>query len=91
MCDEWIDDYAKFKGWALRNGYSENLSVDRIDNDGNYTPANCKWSTPKEQANNRRNSIEDGNGLYESIPDYRFSRNGRTDLHRSSSKMYFRD
>lgn len=52
ICSEW-DDFSNFRDWALQNGYSDKLSIDRIDNDGNYEPSNCKWSTNKEQANNR--------------------------------------
>lgn len=57
VCNKWLNSYSEFKKWSLRNGYHENLSIDRKDNDGNYEPENCKWSTPKQQANNRRNSI----------------------------------
>ena len=54
VCDEWKNDYQIFKKWAYENGYNDNLSIDRINNDGNYEPNNCKWSTEKEQKNNTR-------------------------------------
>lgn len=52
VCNEW-DDYLVFKKWALSNGYKNNLTIERIDNDGNYTPSNCKWITLKEQQKNK--------------------------------------
>lgn len=55
ICDEWRK-YPVFKDWALANGYADDLTIDRIDNDGNYEPSNCKWSTYKEQAQNKRNT-----------------------------------
>lgn len=58
MCDAWKDSYDEFKKWAIENGYSDDLSIDRIDVNGNYEPSNCRWSTAKEQANNRRNTIK---------------------------------
>lgn len=53
VCKEWHNT-ENFIQWALRNGYSDDLSIDRIDNDKGYCPSNCQWTTNKTQANNRR-------------------------------------
>lgn len=53
ICDEWLD-YLSFKEWALKNGYQENLSIDRINVNGNYEPSNCRWVDYYVQANNTR-------------------------------------
>lgn len=56
VCNEWLYDFISFKNWAMDSGYQNGLTLDRLDNDGNYEPSNCKWSTPKEQSNHKRNN-----------------------------------
>ena len=53
ICKEW-EIYENFRDWSLANGFEEGLSIDRIDNDGNYEPTNCRWVETKTQINNRR-------------------------------------
>lgn len=56
VCAEWLNDYMVFHEWAMTNGYKDDLTLDRIDNDGDYCPGNCRWADVVTQANNRSNS-----------------------------------
>ena len=54
VCDEWRDSFEAFRDWAQESGYRDDLTIDRINVDGNYDPGNCRWATRKEQMHNTR-------------------------------------
>lgn len=60
ICNEWLNKengFINFYNWAIENGYKEGLTIDRINNNGNYEPNNCRWVTNKEQQRNTRNNV----------------------------------
>lgn len=54
LCKEWKNSFTQFRDWAIDNGYEDNLSIDRIDNNGNYEPSNCRWTTQNVQSQNTK-------------------------------------
>lgn len=54
VCEEWRLNFMSFKEWSLENGYYDSLTIDRVNNNGNYEPLNCRWATMKEQSINKR-------------------------------------
>lgn len=57
VCKEWRDDFQVFYDWSINNGYTDDLSIDRINVNGNYEPSNCRWTTNKIQCRNRTNNL----------------------------------
>lgn len=57
VCDEWNESFEAYRDWALANGFADGLQIDRINNDGNYEPDNCRWVTCQVNQNNRRSNV----------------------------------
>ena len=57
ICDEWLDNWLLFKEWAMKNGYRDDLTIDRIDNNKGYSPDNCRWIPFEKQASNKRTNL----------------------------------
>lgn len=69
-CEEW-EEFIPFRDWALENGYSDELTIDRIDVNGNYEPSNCRWVDMKTQANNTRKNVHVTiDGVTKTIPEW---------------------
>jgi len=56
ICDEWLNNHDAFEKWCMESGWKKGLEIDRIDNEGNYTPENCRFVTKRDNCNNRRTS-----------------------------------
>lgn len=57
VCEEWLASFESFRDWSLKNGYKDDLTIDRIDGTRGYEPSNCRWATTEQQNNNRKNNI----------------------------------
>lgn len=57
VCQEWVNSFEVFFKWAMENGWEKGLTLDRINNDGDYEPSNCRWATHKVQNRNKRSNI----------------------------------
>jgi hypothetical protein len=71
VCGSWRYSFVRFRKWAVSNGYEPDLSLDRIDNNGNYEPTNCRWVPKRQQMWNRRNTpLIEAFGETKSIPEW---------------------
>ena len=88
ICDEWLDSYDAFETWALSNGYADDLTLDRVDVNGDYEPANCRWADMKTQGNNKRHYwLPDGidDFTYDGEPDPEEQEKKRLEIRRRLS------
>lgn len=85
VCEEW-QAFENFAKWAQENGYTENLTIDRIDTDGDYTPANCRWATRQTQMNNTtRNRVVTVNGVSKTLAEW--SRENKIKYHTIQDRL----
>lgn len=71
LCDEWKNDVKNFYNWSMKNGYKDNLTIDRIDVNGNYSPENCRWVDMKHQCNNRScNMLYEKDGILKTAGEW---------------------
>ena len=71
VCEEWISSFERFRDWAISTGYNDDLTIDRINVDGNYEPSNCRWITKAEQNRNQRsNVLIEYNGVQKTMSEW---------------------
>ena len=71
VCEEWRNSFQAFYDWSISNGYTDELTIDRINVNGNYEPSNCRWTTMKVQANNRTdNHVVTINGQSKTLTEW---------------------
>lgn len=74
MCEEWRNNFMAFYDWSMANGYQDSLTIDRINNDGNYEPSNCRWTNSTIQACNKRILISTNTSGYKGVTKIRYKK-----------------
>ena len=87
ICDEWKNDFISFYNWCIENGYKEGLSIDRIDNDGNYEPSNCRFVNRCTQARNTRILIKTNTSGYTGVSYYKQTQKWKAQIKVNNKKI----
>ena len=87
VCKEWTD-YFTFKSWATQNGYNKELTIDRINNDGNYEPSNCRWATRAVQSRNTRRIHKDNTSGFRGVSYNKRNNNYMTRISVKGKSIY---
>ena len=87
ICEEWKNDFMSFYNWAISNGYLDDLSIDRINNDGNYEPNNCRWVTQTIQNRNQRIQTNNTSG-YKGVHFNKGSSKHMARIHINKKRIY---
>lgn len=94
ICDEWLRSYESFRDWALSNNYSDDLSIDRKDNDKGYSPDNCRWVTKSVQSANTRKIISTNTSGYRGVSFHKIKQLWRAEIRFNKTYKhlgYFKD
>lgn len=88
ICSQWLIDFTSFYNWALNNGYKQGLSIDRINNDGNYEPSNCRWTTQTIQSRNTRKIISTNTSGYRGVSWHKQKKKFQASICVNSKSIY---
>lgn len=87
ICDDWKNSFMSFYNWAIENGYKEGLSIDRINNDGNYEPSNCRWTTRATQSRNTRVLIKTNKSGFRGVSYYKETQKWKAQIRVNNKKI----
>lgn len=86
ICDDWKNNFASFEEWSLKNGYKENLTIDRIDNNKNYEPSNCRWVDWNIQRRNTRKIMSTNTSGYRGVIWHKQNKKWRARIYYNNKK-----
>jgi len=88
VCNEWRESYEAFRSWAALSGYSDSLELDRINNNGNYEPGNCRWATRSQQMANTRKPITGQTSIYKGVSFCKITRKWKVQIRLNGTNKY---